>query len=216
MGRDMGRSLWLAAVVWLGLACSFDSAPLAPRQSAVLSPEDSRDGTSGSSGQPRGAGMSTGGSASRGAGRGGSASDGAGGASGASADAGSASTAGRGGTGGQAGAGMAGRGGSGGAGSGGAGSGGAGSGGAGTSGTGGEPEPVEFCARLLNAGKPCDDGQFCTTGERCLAGFCTGGTATSCAQFNDACHIGVCDPGSQQCLRAAANVGQPCDDSNAC
>jgi|GEM_PF-3163755 len=67
-------------------------------------------------------------------------------------------------------------------------------------------------------GTTCDDGAFCTTGEACASGICTGGSATcndgvgctddSCDEQNDIC---TNDPNDANC-----NNGQFCDGIEIC
>jgi len=63
---------------------------------------------------------------------------------------------------------------------------------------------------------PCEDGQYCTTGETCQSGACTGGTATDCSAQNDQCHVGVCNETTDACEAQPANEGQTCDDGLFC
>ena len=72
-----------------------------------------------------------------------------------------------------------------------------------------EPQPV-------NEGQACDDGTFCTTGETCQAGSCTGGTNRDCSAEDDDCNQGVCDEGSGACVKQPANEGGECDDGLFC
>jgi hypothetical protein len=62
----------------------------------------------------------------------------------------------------------------------------------------------------------CDDGLFCTEGDHCVAGACTGGSAKACPDGSDPCHVGFCDGQKQACAIAAGNDGKACDDKNVC
>lgn len=62
---------------------------------------------------------------------------------------------------------------------------------------------------LLQDG-PCDDGDACTTGEKCVAGECVG-TMKQCPQDSDACTDEVCQDGA--CVSVP---GKGCDDGNPC
>ena len=57
----------------------------------------------------------------------------------------------------------------------------------------------------------CDDGDPCTSGERCSAGGCLGGSATVCAQ--SACATAACNPETGVCDATYAADGASCDDS---
>ncbi len=63
---------------------------------------------------------------------------------------------------------------------------------------------------------PCDDGNFCTRQDTCVAGTCVGGDPVLCTA-QDACHAaGVCNPGTGVCSNPAQSDGAPCDDGNLC
>src|SRR5438046_1980460 len=58
---------------------------------------------------------------------------------------------------------------------------------------------------------PCDDADACTTGDRCIAGVCTGDPVV-CAAI-DQCHAaGVCVPTTGLCTSPPSADGMPCDD----
>ncbi len=59
-------------------------------------------------------------------------------------------------------------------------------------------------------GDSCDDGLFCTSGDTCSAGNCTG-IPTDCAD-EDLCTADLCDEDHDQCVHAPRD----CDDANAC
>ncbi len=81
------------------------------------------------------------------------------------------------------------------------------------------------CVRLLaNDQVSCDDGLFCTVGERCQYGgeekgmpfgVCKGGIPRPCGAVDD-CHAGSCDEESKSCVSVAANEGSRCDDGDPC
>ncbi|RMH41246.1 MAG: carboxypeptidase regulatory-like domain-containing protein [Deltaproteobacteria bacterium] len=61
-------------------------------------------------------------------------------------------------------------------------------------------EDADACAKApANEGSACDDGLFCTTGETCAAGVCSGGAARSCDD-GDACTADTCDEGADACV----------------
>jgi hypothetical protein len=64
-----------------------------------------------------------------------------------------------------------------------------------------------------NEGQDCVDGVFCTTGETCQSGICTGGTITDCSDGVD-CTIDTCDSQNDQCQNQADD--SYCDDGVAC
>lgn len=72
------------------------------------------------------------------------------------------------------------------------------------------------CAFPFLADAGCDDGNACTTGDRCSGGTCQG-TPRSCPApgpcFGGA---GACNPATGQCSFTAADAGTPCDDGNLC
>lgn len=120
-----------------------------------------------------------------------------------------------GGTGGPA-SGGAGGGGGGGSGGGKSGTGGGGSGGSAgqTAGIGGAP--LAFCEQSANAGKPCDDGRYCTIGEACGSRRCAGGTAVSCVALDSECQIGVCSETDKKCVAMAVPDGTACGTGEKC
>ncbi len=65
-------------------------------------------------------------------------------------------------------------------------------------------------------GTTCDDGQFCTTADACLAGNCVGGGARDCSSAGDQCNNGVCNETTNQCVASPRPTGTTCDDSRFC
>ena len=61
-------------------------------------------------------------------------------------------------------------------------------------------------------GKPCNDGDSCTLGEKCSIGLCAEGTPTQCDD-NNACTNDGCDK-LKGCVHAP--VANACDDGDAC
>ncbi len=62
---------------------------------------------------------------------------------------------------------------------------------------------------------PCDDGQRCTTLDRCVEGACIGDPVI--CEARDACHIaGVCDPATGLCSDPRKPDTTPCDDADPC
>jgi cysteine-rich repeat protein len=62
---------------------------------------------------------------------------------------------------------------------------------------------------------PCDDGSACTSGDVCVAGVCTPGTATVCTPVND-CQESTCNPVSGLCVDTFKPNGRACSDADAC
>ncbi|MFT7624924.1 MAG: hypothetical protein ACI9WU_004115, partial [Myxococcota bacterium] len=71
--------------------------------------------------------------------------------------------------------------------------------------------PGVGCQPIFNA-NPCDDGNICTLGDTCGAGFCNPGTPNPCTDGN-ACTDDVCMPGVG--CTSIPNAA-PCDDADAC
>ncbi len=65
------------------------------------------------------------------------------------------------------------------------------------------PEPVADDS-------PCDDGQYCTVGESCQQGQCTGGSPRECSALGGSCRSGTCDEQLDSC------TGDPLPDGTAC
>jgi formylglycine-generating enzyme required for sulfatase activity len=60
----------------------------------------------------------------------------------------------------------------------------------------------------------CDDGNFCTDGDECVAGECVPGEMLEC-EDNNPCTTDSCNPKSG-CMFAPVTEPTPCDDTNAC
>ncbi|AKT42970.1 lysyl oxidase family protein [Chondromyces crocatus] len=77
-------------------------------------------------------------------------------------------------------------------------------------------QPGQGCVEThINEGGQCEDGQFCTTGETCMAGSCGGGSPRQCAPLTG-CHDATCDEANDTCISVPANDGQACDDGSPC
>ncbi len=63
-------------------------------------------------------------------------------------------------------------------------------------------------------GSACDDGQFCTLNDFCVAGTCAGGTARTCA--GTSCTDGYCDDVANSCLTTPKADGTVCNDGAFC
>jgi len=62
---------------------------------------------------------------------------------------------------------------------------------------------------------PCDDGSFCTVGERCDSGKCSGGAPRDCTALADACNAASCSE-TDGCETTPVPDGTPCEDGLAC
>ncbi|HOX42295.1 MAG TPA: proprotein convertase P-domain-containing protein [Myxococcota bacterium] len=68
----------------------------------------------------------------------------------------------------------------------------------------------------LAEGRPCDDGDFCSLGETCLAGACQGGVPNPCDD-GDPCTADACDQLAGACTHDPAGAnGTACDDGSYC
>lgn len=65
-------------------------------------------------------------------------------------------------------------------------------------------------------GSACNDGNFCTQTDGCVAGVCTGGAPVVCSAVDDCHDAGVCDPASGLCSAPIAAPGTACDDADGC
>lgn len=92
----------------------------------------------------------------------------------------------------------------------------------------GDVEPAQRCRRCeptLSAtawtdaaeDSPCEDGDLCTSGERCTDQVCGAPTAVVSCEAVDQCHAaGTCDPATGVCSTPALVNGTPCDDQDLC
>ncbi len=61
----------------------------------------------------------------------------------------------------------------------------------------------------------CDDGDLCTTTDRCLQGVCVGTAPVQCTAQDDCHEVGSCDPKTGLCSNPPKNTGS-CNDADAC
>jgi|GEM_PF-2898843 len=93
-----------------------------------------------------------------------------------------------------------------------------------TDGAGHPSLPCLHCdARAPTAWSPrpddttCDDGLFCTTGTRCVAGSCVGEPLDCTDPGKDPkCHTSACDEAADTCTSTKRIDGASCADTNAC
>ena len=64
--------------------------------------------------------------------------------------------------------------------------------------------------------QPCDDGVYCTVGETCQGGSCTGGSQRSCPHSLDGCAQGFCNQVSDACDLNPQPDGTSCNDGDPC
>ena len=62
---------------------------------------------------------------------------------------------------------------------------------------------------------PCDDGLFCTVGDTCGGGSCTG-TPRDCSAAGDQCNDGVCNEAAGACQPQPKADTTTCSDGDAC
>jgi len=84
----------------------------------------------------------------------------------------------------------------------------------------GNPCTDDVCEEPLgcktrNNAASCDDGDRCTTEDRCDAGYCTG-KLQSCSEHDDVCNEGRCDPETGECRKEPLPDGSACDDTDSC
>lgn len=68
----------------------------------------------------------------------------------------------------------------------------------------------------VNEGESCDDGLFCTIGDTCIEGVCTGAAPNDCGIAGTECTSVVCDEEAGSCSEVPANEGGSCDDGLFC
>ena len=68
----------------------------------------------------------------------------------------------------------------------------------------------------IENGTECDDGAFCTVGETCNDGQCTGGYPNTCAEQVEQCYVIECNEIDDVCTVAAAADGTSCTSGDAC
>ncbi len=75
--------------------------------------------------------------------------------------------------------------------------------------------PSGTCQRTPKVGTPCDDGDACTTDDRCGPNGCRGEAKVCTAK--DSCHsAGVCNPSTGVCSDPPVADGTFCDDGDTC
>jgi hypothetical protein len=67
----------------------------------------------------------------------------------------------------------------------------------------------------VDNGTGCDNGDFCTPVDTCLAGICQNGFARDCDD-NNPCTIDNCSEAARQCTHTNVSAGQFCPDGALC
>jgi hypothetical protein len=66
--------------------------------------------------------------------------------------------------------------------------------------------PQRDCTGRNAEGRPCDDGLFCTVGDRCAAGVCVG-EERPCEAAVGFCQVATCDEARDSCVSAPRETG---------
>lgn len=77
------------------------------------------------------------------------------------------------------------------------------------------PGSYDCSKRDVEDRAPCDDGLYCTIGERCVDGECVHGSTRSCAELVSACHVGKCNE-TTGCHPEPLPNGWSCEDGSFC
>jgi hypothetical protein len=79
------------------------------------------------------------------------------------------------------------------------------------------PGPVGVCVVVAAAaGTPCEDGFFCTVGDTCQAGTCTGGPPNDCGSTPGPCESVTCNEATKACTSQPAGNGASCTPTSLC
>lgn len=65
-------------------------------------------------------------------------------------------------------------------------------------------------------GTSCDNDQFCTVNDTCVAGTCTSGDPRDCSSADGICKVGACSEALNLCVSNPAPDGSTCDDGAFC
>jgi len=75
-------------------------------------------------------------------------------------------------------------------------------------------DPADGCV-FTNNDASCNDELFCTVGDVCAGGSCSG-TPQDCSSLDSACSIGTCSEEDGACVAAPVADDTICDDANVC
>jgi len=78
------------------------------------------------------------------------------------------------------------------------------------------PQTAACVTQPLANGTPCDDGDLCTTAERCTSGVCGNAVPVDCSGLDGECTVGVCRATTGACEPAILANGSPCEDGDLC
>ncbi|MCB9728248.1 MAG: hypothetical protein H6744_00120 [Deltaproteobacteria bacterium] len=78
-----------------------------------------------------------------------------------------------------------------------------------------EPTTGSCVAELTADDTPCDDGDLCTLGDRCVAGVCAPGGVPLACPASGPCVTVTCEP-AKGCVSTPASDGASCSDGDPC
>ncbi len=79
------------------------------------------------------------------------------------------------------------------------------------------PGPIGSCVVVPgDDGAACDDGQFCTLDDSCMAGVCSGSMPNDCGLVPDPCEVVSCDEASKSCATSPVADGEACSTGDLC
>ncbi len=83
--------------------------------------------------------------------------------------------------------------------------------------TGQELGPINQCVVVTApSGTACDDGVYCTMGDSCQEGICTGTEPNDCGLEHSPCEAVLCEEATQSCTLAPVNDGTACQPEDLC
>jgi len=80
------------------------------------------------------------------------------------------------------------------------------------------PGTVGSCVVVVDDGADCEDGKFCTTNDKCMAGMCVGGPQNTCGMTPPQCSTVACVEATKSCTGAPDNAqdGTSCTTTDLC
>jgi hypothetical protein len=76
-------------------------------------------------------------------------------------------------------------------------------------------DPVKGCQKMPLNGQTCNDGLFCTTGDKCTGGVCMG-SPILCPPTTKTCQVNACSEAFHACQLGPAPDGTSCSTMNPC